>query len=364
MWYSLLVAGLAGVWLGRGSGFRAAFGGSSRGGGRLGQAPQPFSPLTRISSSNSGSSGGTQGDSVFAQSFVAQKNFILLDKLERPANGDLAYAAKQYVNFCDESFNLFLNERVAAAESEAQRELLGKVRYEINSARQQKLIEADAILRAILSSGGLKQMEAKLDFHLRRHDVDMAFMVILQLNIEDAINNKVEKAVQIMTHLETLINEYQDEQVPGHVRLMRMLLRTDDSMVRKQMLRQKLVEAASLSPAAQPTAAAAEGAGLGLIEAEAPQSTSVPQCEFIVVAPVQSWGTRNVAVQDLRDTIADVLMQMTASGGEDATIREMEDKCAVLDRELQEVLAELTQPKTNDMCEDDAAAAAVANSIP
>lgn len=363
MWYSLLVAGLAAVWLSRGSGFRFALGGSSRTFLRLGQAPQSSSSpsQTSISSSNGGTA---QGDSVFGQSFVAQKNFILLDKLERPANGDLGYAAKQYVNFCDESFNLFLNERVAAAESEEQRELLGKVRYEINSARQQKLIEADAILRGILSSGGLKQMEAKLDFHLRRHDVDMAFMVILQLNIEDAINNQVEKAVQIMTHLETLINEYQDEQVPGHVRLMRLLLRTDDSMVRKQMLRQKLVEAASLSPAAPASeAAAADGTGLGLIEAE-PQATSVPQCEFIVVAPVQSWGTRNVGVQDLRDTIADVLMQMTASGGEDTTIREMEDKCAVLERELQEVLAELTQPKVNDMCEDDKAAAAAANSIP
>ena len=44
-------------------------------------------------------------------------------------------------------------------------------------------------------------MEAKLSFHLRRAEIDMAFMVILELNIEDAVNHEVEKAVQVCLSL-------------------------------------------------------------------------------------------------------------------------------------------------------------------
>ena len=323
--------------------------------GRLrARSPSQLLPLrSTVSGSGAGEGGG------FGQSFVAQKNYILLDKLEN-CEGDLGEAALQYVNFCDESFNLFLNERIASAETEKKRELLGRVRYEINSARQKKLMEADKTLRGILSAGGLKQMEAKLAFHLRRAEIDMAFMVILQLNIEDAINNKVEKAVQIMTHLETLINEHQDKVVSAPVRLMRMLLRADDTNVRKQMLRQKLMigdyqlsnaqaeaaaavlqeEADKAAAASDAEAATAAAAALGLdldtsrAGAGAAQPTMSPQCEHIVVSAVQGWGAADVAVDQLRDTITDVLQQMSDMGGDAATLRDMEERCAVLRLEL------------------------------
>ena len=45
-----------------------------------------------------------------------------------------------------------------------------------------------------------------------------------------------------MTHLRTLINEQQDGLVSAPVRLMRLLVRENDSEVRKQMLRQKLLD--------------------------------------------------------------------------------------------------------------------------
>jgi hypothetical protein len=100
---------------------------------------------------------------------------------------------------------------------------------------------ADKILRDILAAGGLKQMEAKLAYYLRKSEIDMAFNVILRLNIEDAIRANVTTAVQIMTHLETLINEHQDALVSPPVKLLRLLVRTEDSNIRKQMLRQKLI---------------------------------------------------------------------------------------------------------------------------
>lgn len=296
---------------------------------------------------------------AFASSFVAQKNYVLLEKLEHPEDGDYASAAMNYVNFCDESFNKFLNERIADADSDEEKQRLGKVRYEINSARQKKLMEADKLLRGILASGGLKQIEAKLAFHLRRAEIDMAFMVILELNIEDAMNNGVEKAVQVLTHMKTLINEHQDDMVSPPVKLMRLLMRMDDENIRKQMLRQKLmigdnVEVDDRTGELVPTKLDDEGNVMA-------GDTKVPQCEHIIIPGVGTWGGADVEVDELRETITDVLAQMSEVGGDPDTLEELEAKCATLRLELDEVLHELTMPPVSDQvdnCENGSAAGA------
>lgn len=270
----------------------------------------------------------------FAQSFVAQKNFILLDKLENPVNGNITEAASQYVNFCDESFDAFLGERIASLAAEKDKQYFGKIRYAVNNARQQKLMEADKMLRSILAAGGLKKMEAKLYYHLKRAEIDMAFMVLLQLNIEDALVANVTQAVQVMTHLGTIINEQQDAMVSPPVRLLRLLVRTDDPNIRKQMLRQKVILSSTVvatvssippvsldnstpfsnivssdtsSSTLKATQSEAKMAGKIAVEA---QSTLSPQCENIIVSAVQSWGGADVTVKDLDDTITDVLSQV------------------------------------------------------
>ena len=249
----------------------------------------------------------------FAQSFVAQKNYILLDKLENPKNGNITEAACEYVNFCDESFDAFLGERIASLPLEKDKQYFGRIRYAVNSARQQKLMEADKIFRSILAAGGLKQMEAKLYYHLKRSEIDMAFMVLLNLNIEDAIVANVTQAVQVMTHLGTIINEQQDAMVSAPVRLLRLLVRTDDSNVRKQMLRQKVIvpgtETEAQGEAAIPTEIATTDKEISLDAPDA-QSTLSPQCEHIVVSAVKKWGGADVTVNDLEDTIKDVLSQV------------------------------------------------------
>ena len=73
----------------------------------------------------SSSSTADCGCDQFADSFVAQKNFLLLEKFERPQHGNLTDAAMQYVNFCDESFDLFLNDKIALLPTETE-----KQRYE------------------------------------------------------------------------------------------------------------------------------------------------------------------------------------------------------------------------------------------
>jgi hypothetical protein len=245
----------------------------------------------------------------FAQSFVQQKNSILLEKLQNPVNGNVTEAAFQYVNFCDESFDSFIGQKISSLPDEKDKQIFGKIRYAVNSARQQKLMEADKILRGILAAGGLKQMEAKLYYHLKRVEIDMAFMVLLQLNIEDALVSNVTQAVQVMTHLGTIINEQQDAMVSAPVRLLRLLVRTDDSNIRKQMLRQKILIGENIRRSQSDSTAIIEGKSEIEGETEA-QSTLSPQCENIVVSAVQSWGGADVTVKELQDTITDVLSQV------------------------------------------------------
>ena len=225
--------------------------------------------------------------------FIEQKNRILLERFLLPNTGNLTEVVKNNLNFFDENFNVFLDEKVAQAISEEEKQQLGKIRYEINVARRQRLIDADSLLRDILSAGGLKQMEAKMNNYLRRGEIDMAFRVILQLNIEDAIVANVTTAVQIMKHLETMINEYQDAIVSPPVHLLRLLLREDDIYVRKQMLRQKLLIGRNIERVGQP-----------------PSFTTTPQCENIIVNPVDRWGGPDVSVEEFNATIDDIVSQV------------------------------------------------------
>lgn len=309
---------------------------------------------------------GAESKSSSSTSMIDQRNVILLEKLQSAAEGNLTFVVFEYINFCDESFDKYLNEKIASLPTEEEKQKLGRVRYEINSARQNKLKVADNLLREILSAGGqssdfqLKQMEAKLQMHMRKSEIDMAFMVILQLNIEDAINSNATMAVQIMQHMQTLIHEYQDEIVSSPVRLMRMLVREDDVNVRKQMLRQKLVlgddaTALKVIKDGETSSNVAEGLLKDDNGDPIPQDTESPQCMHIVVDAVKRWGGADVSVAGLEETIDDVLQQMVsfAEGGESQQLREeMTLKCETLKKELFEIVAEVDAPKVSDSPDD------------
>lgn len=226
------------------------------------------------------------------ESIVAQRNLILLEKLISPLTGNLSDIAAQYVNFCDESFNQFLDERMSSCESKSGKQALGKIKYELNVARQRKLVEADNILRGILRSGGVQEMEERLNQHLQKSEIDMAFIVILQLNIEDAARVQATKAVEVMTHLGQIITAHQDAQVTAPIRLTRQLVRTEDSQTRKQLLRRNLALCTDRMR------------GRGTLGAPAVTSLS----EGGENVPVG--GDSMVTAHELEDTIKDVLLQV------------------------------------------------------
>ena len=121
-------------------------------------------------------------------------------------------------------------------------------------------------------------------------------------------------------------------------------MRTDDENIRKQMLRQKLlygdnVKVDECTGELTPSKVDEEGKILA-------GDTTVPQCEHIIIPGVASWGGADVREEELRDTITDVLAQMSEVGGDPDTLQELEAKCATLRLELDEVLRELTLPSS------------------
>eukprot|EP00607_Mallomonas_marina_P000546 CAMPEP_0182425142 /NCGR_PEP_ID=MMETSP1167-20130531/11497_1 /TAXON_ID=2988 /ORGANISM="Mallomonas Sp, Strain CCMP3275" /LENGTH=335 /DNA_ID=CAMNT_0024605559 /DNA_START=178 /DNA_END=1185 /DNA_ORIENTATION=+ len=260
------------------------------------------------------------GPGDFSEAFVNHKNKIILDEMMKPG-ANVSSMAVDYLNYCDEGFNAFIDEKLASTNNSTEKKKLGRIRYEVNMARRNRLVEADLILRDILSAGALKQMEGKLNGYLRRGEIDMAFMVILQLNIEDAITANVSTAVQVMRHLTTLITEFQDQLMSPPVLLLRRLVRENDPNIRKQMIRQKVLVGQNADRAGKEALA-----------------TPSPQCEHIVVQVVEEWGGPDVSVEEFRATVKDILAQM--QGGSERDVEEIQEKCAVLLAELEQVISE------------------------
>jgi hypothetical protein len=69
---------------------------------------------------------------------------------------------------------------------------------------------ADVILRGILLAGQMPEMEVQLAYHLKREEIDIAFMVILQLNTENCVKSGADTAADVLTHLNNVIREYKD----------------------------------------------------------------------------------------------------------------------------------------------------------
>jgi hypothetical protein len=249
-------------------------------------------------------------DTAIDDSLVIQKNLILLEKLISPLAGNLTETAYEYVNFCDDSFNQFLNERIASCESKTGKTTLDRIRYELNVARQKKLTEADRILRGILKSGGVQEMEAQLRVHLRRAEIDMAFMVILQLNIEDAMRADARKAMEVMTHLGEIITAHQDALVSAPVRLVRQLVRTEDGAQRKQLLRQHLI----VTDSTVGTSTAATNGARGAYGPRTVRQPGSPAQPFAATPrPASAARTAgSVTAMELEDTLKDLLLQVSS----------------------------------------------------
>jgi hypothetical protein len=84
-------------------------------------------------------------------SFMVQKNQLILDYLTNPNVANLTASVWEYVNFCDDSFDAFLNQSLDAAKTADKFQVLFNIRNELLFARQRKLQDAERILHSVLS---------------------------------------------------------------------------------------------------------------------------------------------------------------------------------------------------------------------
>ncbi|CAM9492750.1 unnamed protein product, partial [Chrysoparadoxa australica] len=169
----------------------------------------------------------------------------LIDQLLNPKGNDLSTTVEEFLDMCDAGFLEHLTQRIKDEELVGSDTVpaLREVQKEISFAMQRRLVRADTTLREILLlAPDLKAMEGKLRKVFRAGEVDMAFMVMISMNLARAKEAPdAENAVMVLTHLNTVLMEMQDQQVVPEVRLLRMLMRTDCSGVRGELLRQKMV---------------------------------------------------------------------------------------------------------------------------
>eukprot|EP00640_Fibrocapsa_japonica_P003240 CAMPEP_0113936838 /NCGR_PEP_ID=MMETSP1339-20121228/3614_1 /TAXON_ID=94617 /ORGANISM="Fibrocapsa japonica" /LENGTH=326 /DNA_ID=CAMNT_0000939399 /DNA_START=55 /DNA_END=1035 /DNA_ORIENTATION=+ /assembly_acc=CAM_ASM_000762 len=164
------------------------------------------------------------------------------------AEGGYEAGVAQYIDLCDQTFMDYLRQSTSAAfmkEDSARGDKLADLFAEINTAMQKRLVEADQDLREILQAAGEQNdvlaMGKACKKKMKEGRIGVPFMVILSMNIIQAKEKGAEGAANMLTHLHSVITAEQDKQVNPETRLLRLLLRTDCSNVRKQMLQEKLI---------------------------------------------------------------------------------------------------------------------------
>ncbi|CAM9588839.1 unnamed protein product [Ectocarpus sp. 12 AP-2014] len=167
----------------------------------------------------------------------------LIDQFTSPKSGNVTATVEEYLDLCDHALLTHLRGRIEAEEAQSpEATALTHVEEEINMAMQRRLAAADSNLRQVLDlAPDIKKMEGRIRTLFREGKVNMAFMVMISMNLQRAKDAEgADHAVMLLTHLTTFIMMIQDERLNPEEKLLRTLLRTDCDGVRKSILQDRL----------------------------------------------------------------------------------------------------------------------------
>ncbi|CAM9091371.1 unnamed protein product [Ectocarpus fasciculatus] len=167
----------------------------------------------------------------------------LIDQFTSPKSGNVTATVEEYLDLCDHALLTHLRGRIEAEEAQSpEATALKHVEEEINMAMQRRLAAADSNLRQVLDlAPDIKKMEGRIRTLFREGKVNMAFMVMISMNLQRAKDAEgADHAVMLLTHLTTFIMMIQDERLNPEEKLLRTLLRTDCDGVRKSILQDRL----------------------------------------------------------------------------------------------------------------------------
>jgi len=184
-----------------------------------------------------------------AFSVQKEKRDTFLNVLKRfqdlPADMDLAAAVQYNYDLCDKEFMESLQAEVAdclsqGADIEAQQ--YQEILNEISKAMADRMNTAQLKIQAIFEKGkgrgesALKAMETEIVAMGRRNELDEALVLLMEANQQQAIEAGATKTADILKTLLKRIVEQQEKALPDEQRLLRSLMRIENSEERKGLL--------------------------------------------------------------------------------------------------------------------------------
>lgn len=163
----------------------------------------------------------------------------LIDKLVAAGTGaELKTAVGASYDRVDMRLLERLSERVALGGSDAS--ALAGVRDTINAVMKERVATATEALKTVLAAGDPVAMRKQIDLLARQGKVDDAFMLLLQANVEQAAKAGAEQAVKVMKMVLEHAMKVKEVGLDPEIKLIRSLIRTEDSETRVKMLMEGL----------------------------------------------------------------------------------------------------------------------------
>merc|ERR1712176_225619 len=275
-------------------------------------------------------------------------------------------ARNEYEQF-DAQLVKLLNERATINNDVGAKNILNALAIE----QQTRVAAATETLKGVLAMGDPMRMEGAIVRLAREDKIDEAFLLLLEANADQARNAGANGPAQLMDKLRKRAMEEKDKQASSkEIRLLRQLLRTDDSKEREKIIEQAFEpKNALIVPGTAENAAKA-------VDGEAPEQEKpmpdVPPPDFIDACKAVLLNFGNVGSDDgERGDLASRIKQIAAEAevvatriyGKGMTLREQQDRAweetttSIFDLEKMEINAERmgeSAPWTNpNMSEDD-----------
>jgi len=176
-------------------------------------------------------------------SVQVEKKDTFMKILERfqnlPEGSDLTSAVEANYDLCDYEFMQMLKSEeqacyVEGADIEAK--FYSDLYDTIRSVMTARIGSAQDKLAIILSKKTLPAMESEIVALVRKNQADEALILLIEANIQQAENNGVKQASDILRKLSQRIQSEKEKQLPDETRLMRALMKIQETEERKGLL--------------------------------------------------------------------------------------------------------------------------------
>jgi len=166
---------------------------------------------------------------------------ILSRFLDRPVDQSLYECVEENYELADFEFLEMLRDEITTCLNEGadiEAEQYSEIIATVTSVMAKQIGSAQERLQQILSKGHPKAMESEIVAMARKNEIDEALILLMEANTQqaEAAGPQGKGAVQVLNQLIARANEEREKKLPDEQRLLRALLRNEDSEERKGLL--------------------------------------------------------------------------------------------------------------------------------